>query len=116
MSVDEEASKRGRMARKKGKRGERGVVEWLKKMGFPNCRRTAQRRGDGVGDVECDELPYLHIEVKLWATFNPGKLREACFQALRDKPKGHECIVIWRCTDDKQAKRWRMCYLKSKYG
>jgi hypothetical protein len=109
---DEEASKRGKRSRNKGKRGERNARDWLKEMGFLDARRTAQHKGTGTSDVECPEsLPNVHIEVKLWASFNARKLREACFQADRDKAVGQRMVVIWRTTEQKQAKQWRMCYL-----
>ena len=97
---------------KKGKRGERGARDWLKAMGFLDAHRTQQYKGTGTSDVSCPEsLPNVHIEVKFWKTFNSKKLRDACFQADRDKAPGQRAVVIWRCTEEKQAKQWRMCYL-----
>ncbi len=55
------------MSREKGKAGEREIVHVLEAMGFSGVRRTAQYRGnvrEGAPDVECDELPHIHLEVK----------------------------------------------------
>jgi Holliday junction resolvase len=53
----------GKLSRDKGKRGEREIVDLLKKRGWP-ARRGQQFKGTPDSpDVECPNFPF-HIEVK----------------------------------------------------
>lgn len=86
-------------SRAKGKRGELAAVALLKSLGF-TARRTQQYSGTaGTSDVVADELPYVHIEVKIGGTlgdWRPGspRLAKACAQAKRDCPPRHAWVVM----------------------
>jgi hypothetical protein len=91
--------KMGKPSIDKGKRGERLAVRYLKSIGFPDARRTAQHRGDtGTADVECPEsLPDIHIEVKVRANIGLGTvlLANAITQANSDCGD-KVAVVLWK--------------------
>ena len=98
-------------SRAKGKRGELEAVKYLKKLGFPNTRRTQQFNGLGKGDIICEDLPHIHFEVKFGYPISKFDLctsvfRAACEQAQKDA-EGKYWVVMWK---PKGYRVWRLSY------
>lgn len=60
----EKFRKVGKRSKNKGKRRELEFAHFLQERGCPSARRTQQFNGKGESDVVCEELPFIHIEVK----------------------------------------------------
>lgn len=82
---------------RKGKANERRACKFLESLGFAGCRRTVQHcgRSGQVGDVVCDALPHVHIEVKSGYTGSLKEIESWCTQAARDCPLDKRWCVIW---------------------
>jgi Holliday junction resolvase len=97
-------------SKRKGARGEREAVNFLKSIGFPDARRTQQYNGDGESDVICPEsLPGLTIEVKYGRDrhkldLGTAEWFEAIEQAKTDAA-GDPWVLLWR---PKGCRDWRM--------
>lgn len=66
--------------RNKGARGERAVVAWLRKNGYPEARRYLAGDGNQPGDI--DAIPGVCLEVKSQAKYDiPAWLRQATEEA-----------------------------------
>lgn len=88
---------------RKGSRGERAAVDYLKSLGFTDARRTQQYCGDaGDADVICPEsLPNVFIEVKFGrkggreAFIGTQEWLDAIDKARTNCPVGkHWCILF----------------------
>ncbi len=98
-------------SRSKGKRGERQAAAYLRALGFASARRGQQFNGaDGSADVLADELPGVHIEVKLRADIDIGSavLDSAMVQADADAPGSREPVVLWR----RNRVAWRLTWIE----
>lgn len=85
---------RGRMAKGKGKRGEREVVASLKRWGFSDAKRTAPLQSHEGGDAaDVSGLPGFHVEVKWQETWVIHKWLK---QALSDAPQNETPLVVCR--------------------
>ena len=83
----------GKMSKTKGKVGEREVVNLYKERGY-NARRGQQFKGTPDSpDVEVEEFPWLHHEVKRVETFNAYK---ALKQAEEDRSEAQVPVVYHR--------------------
>lgn len=73
----------GKLSRNKGKTGEREFAKTWELVTGLSARRTAQHMGKTgqAGDVESDDCPGLHFEVKRTERLN---LKQALAQAIRD--------------------------------
>lgn len=74
----------GRSSRRKGKVGEREIVNALKAAGFEAAHRSAQYCGNTGDAPDVEGLPGVHIEVKRVERLN---LRKAYEQAVNDSKK-----------------------------
>lgn len=82
----------GRSSRRKGKVGEREVVNALKAAGFEAAHRSAQYCGN-IGDApDVEGLPGIHIEVKRVERLN---LRKAYEQAVNDSKKSGDIAAVF---------------------
>lgn len=73
-------------SRAKGKRVELDARDFLHRLGFGPCRRSAQVAGYLTSDIVCEGLPCVHIEVKgVQGMFLGSKLwTDAVEQTIRD--------------------------------
>ena len=97
------------MQRNKGKRIERELAKFLTDLGFTASRGAQHRGGAGSPDIECNSLPYVHIECKGVAAMDLGT--ELLEQALDQAEKDCSCtrktpVVLWR----PPRKSWRLSY------
>ena len=88
----------GKLSREKGKRGERQVVDLLKKHGF-EAHRGQQFKGTKDSPDVIHNMTGFCIEVKLREKFN---LYEALEKTEQEAPKGEDAIVFHR----KNGKKW----------
>ena len=88
-------------SRQKGKRGELGLVRFLRNEGY-ECRRTVQYCGNTGEAADVVGLPGLHIECKYVERIN---LREALGQARRDARPGEIPVVFHRSNN----RPWVVC-------
>lgn len=80
----------GRSSRRKGKVGEREIVNALKAAGFEAAHRSAQYCGNTGDAPDVEGLPGIHIEVKRVERLN---LKKAYEQAVNDsKENGNNDI------------------------
>lgn len=94
-------------SRQKGKRGELDWCRFLRSIGF-HARRTQQFAGaDGTSDAVSDDLPNVHMEVKLCEQVWPGSAAwgDAIEQAQRDSLGRPWCVA------HRQSRRpWMLTY------
>ena len=84
-------------ANAKGKRIERGIVQWLKESGLPTAKRTEQYCGNmGTADIDCIELHTWHIESKGTKTglLTGSILRNWLKQVENDCPPDKKWVVV----------------------
>lgn len=86
-----------KMARDKGKRGEREVAELLRDAGW-SARRGQQFAGGGDSPDVVSSLPGVHIEVKRTESLS---IYEAMAQANEDKREG-EMATVWHKRNGKE--------------
>lgn len=82
----------GRSSRRKGKVGEREIVNALKATGFEAAHRSAQYCGNTGDAPDVEGLPGIHIEVKRVERLN---LRKAYEQAVNDSKKSGDIPAIF---------------------
>lgn len=82
----------GRSSRRKGKVGEREVVNALKAAGFEAAHRSAQYCGNTGDAPDVEGLPGIHIEVKRVERLN---LRKAYEQAVNDSKKSGDIPAVF---------------------
>lgn len=82
----------GRSSRRKGKVGEREVVNALKAAGFEAAHRSAQYCGNTGDAPDVEGLPGIHIEVKRVERLN---LRKAYEQAVNDSKKSGDIAAVF---------------------
>ena len=88
-------------SKKKGKRGELEVVHFLKDRGY-NARRGVQYKGTPDSpDIECEELNFLHFEVKSAESLN---IEKALQQSISDAGENQMPIVVHR----KNKEKWKV--------
>jgi hypothetical protein len=88
-------------SKKKGKRGELEVVHFLKDRGY-NARRGVQYKGTPDSpDVECEELNFLHFEVKRAESLN---IEKALQQSISDAGENQIPVVVHR----KNKEKWKV--------
>lgn len=86
-------------SKQKGKRGELECADVLRKLGFPEVRRSVQYNGKGDGLADLIGINGVHIEVKRNEHLN---IYDAYEQAEGDARSGDTPTVIFR----KNNKRW----------
>jgi Holliday junction resolvase len=69
--VSDDASRRGRASRQKGKRGEREVAKMLTEAGLPAARAQQFKGAAGVFDLNCEALERLGFGVEVKNTSRP---------------------------------------------
>ena len=82
----------GRSSRRKGKVGEREIVNVLKAAGFEAAHRSAQYCGNTGDAPDVEGLPGIHIEVKRVERLN---LRKAYEQAVNDSKKSGDIPAVF---------------------
>ena len=82
----------GRSSRRKGKVGEREIVNALKAAGFEAAHRSAQYCGNTGDAPDVEGLPGVHIEVKRVERLN---LRKAYEQAVNDSKKNGDIPAVF---------------------
>lgn len=82
----------GRSSRRKGKVGEREIVNALKAAGFEAAHRSAQYCGNTGDAPDVEGLPGIHIEVKRVERLN---LRKAYEQAVNDSKKSGDIPAVF---------------------
>lgn len=82
----------GRSSRRKGKVGEREIVNALKAAGFEAAHRSAQYCGNTGDAPDVEGLPGIHIEVKRVERLN---LRKAYEQAVNDSKKRGDIAAVF---------------------
>lgn len=88
-------------SKKKGKRGELEVVHFLKDRGY-NARRGVQYKGTPDSpDIECEELDFLHFEVKRVESLN---IEKALQQSISDAGENQIPVVVHR----KNKEKWKV--------
>lgn len=85
-------TKIGRSSRRKGKVGEREIVNALKAAGFEAAHRSAQYCGNTGDAPDVEGLPGIHIEVKRVERLN---LRKAYEQAVNDSKKSGDFPAVF---------------------
>lgn len=100
-------------SREKGKRGERDFRDFLRDMGFTARRGQQFAGGADSPDVQCEELPRIHFEVKFGEDFTIGSkaVEDAWKQAVRDAGKGKMPVVAFR----RNREPWRVLVMNG-YG
>jgi len=83
----------GRISRRKGKVGEREVVNALKAAGFEAAHRSAQYCGNTGDAPDVEGLPGIHIEVKRVERLN---LKKAYEQAVKENGNNDIAAVFHR--------------------
>lgn len=79
-------SERGKASKNRGRRGERMAAKLLESHGY-TARRGVQYSGKtGAADVICEELAWLHIEVKFTEQFRLGSFIKQCEEDCQGKP------------------------------
>lgn len=92
---------------RKGKAEERAACHFLAELGFPACR-NARNGVKSAGDILCERLAHVHLEVKARKGMDLGtaQLDAACEQAKRDCQHNDELgegthyhlpwVVLWK--------------------
>ncbi len=95
-------SQKGRMAKEKGKVGEREVVHLMKKYGF-HAERGQQFHGRSDAPDVKHNMEGLHVEVKRTETF---PLWAAMDQAREDMYEGDVPVVFHRKSGNEVPRHW----------
>ena len=97
-------------SRAKGKRGELEAVKFLRSLGFIARRGQQYQGGSDSADVEVDELPHVHIEVKWGYPINKmdlgTKLFVSAWQQSLQESGDNEWCVLWKPS----RKCWRLTW------
>ncbi len=83
-------SSKGKMAKEKGKRGERLVANFFTFRGFPSKRGVQFKGGIDSPDVICEELNFFNFEVKFVENLN----LEVAYEQSRRDSKGQKIPVV----------------------
>ncbi len=80
----------GQFSRNKGKRGERELAQELRRLGFPEARRSQQYCGSATS-ADVIGVPGLHLEVKRTESLS---LYTALDQAIQDSEGSSDIPVV----------------------